>query len=430
MKYRFVMKSKTTALGFSAIDEHRGEFRSDPSARPARRADRSIGLSNRSVWFSVGVIALVSASIAAGPRAAVSTALAQTESKHPNAGPTEVDQKTSERRTILGVKGSRFTLDGKETFLLGFSYYGAAGAPEDFVRRDLDDLQRRGFNWLRVWATCNLFEQDITVVDSTGGPREHQLNKLKNIVADCDRRGLVVDVTLTRDKSNPGTGLPNLTAHLRAVRTVVTALKPYQNWFLDLANERDVGDDRYVPAVELKTLRDEVRRLDPQRLVTASFGGHDLGPQDVRDSLQTAGLDFLTPHRPRDRTSPAQTEAKTRETLALLMEMSRLAPILYQEPLRRGYIAWNPTSADLLTDLRGAKAGGAAGWCFHNGPERESRENRPRRSFDLRSQRLLDQLDAEELIVVRRASIEIGRNGDDDGRRRKPAPQVQTHRSE
>jgi len=43
-----------------------------------------------------------------------------------------------------------------------------------------------------------------------------------------------------------------------------------------------------------------VRRFDRSRLVTASFGGHDLSEQDVRDALLTEGLDFLTPHRPRN----------------------------------------------------------------------------------------------------------------------------------
>ena len=112
--------------------------------------------------------------------------------------PTELSDQQAEQRTVLGIQGSRFTINGKPTFLLGISYYAGLGASEEFVRRDLDDLQRHGFNWLRVWATCGLFDQDISVVDAGGRPREPQLDKLKRLVADCDRRGLVVDVTLTR----------------------------------------------------------------------------------------------------------------------------------------------------------------------------------------------------------------------------------------
>ncbi len=131
--------------------------------------------------------------------------------------------------------------------------------------------------------------------------------------------------------------------------------------------------------------------------------------EDLRESLETARLDFLTPHRPRNTGSPGETEARTGECLAMLKTMGRLVPVHYQEPLRRGYVLSNPSSADFLADLRGALSGGAAGWCFHNGSQRETPENRPRRSFDLRDQRLFDQLDTEERIVVSRASLEVSR---------------------
>ena len=131
--------------------------------------------------------------------------------------------------------------------------------------------------------------------------------------------------------------------------------------------------------------------------------------------METARLDFLTPHRPRNPGSPAQTEARTREYQGMLKTMGRLVPVHYQEPLRRGYVQSNPAAADLLADLRGALSGGAAGWCFHNGSERETPENRPRRSFDLRDQRLFDQLDTEERIVVSRAALEVSCRRDAEG---------------
>ena len=309
--------------------------------------------------------------------------------------------------TVLGVREERFTLNGTLTFLLGFSYYGALGASQDFIRRDLDDAQRYGFNWLRVWATWNAFDHDVSAVGIDGRGREPFLGKLRWLVAECDRRGLVVDVTLARGKptppANPGGRLPDLAAHQRAVETLVTALKPHRNWYLDLANERDVRDDRYVSATELKTLRETVRRLDPARLVTASFGGHDLGESDVHEALLTVGLDFLTPHRPRTAESASQTEAETRECLDLMKRIGCLAPVHHQEPFRRGYGDWEPAAADFLTDLRGAVAGGAAGWCFHNGSQRNAPGQEPRRSFDLRAKRLFDQLDLEEQRFVREA---------------------------
>jgi beta-galactosidase GanA len=80
---------------------------------------------------------------------------------------------------VLGVRDTRFTVNGEPTFLLGMSYYGGLGAPEEFVRRDLDDLKRHGFNWVRVWATWGAFDRDVSAVDAEGRPREPFLGRLK-----------------------------------------------------------------------------------------------------------------------------------------------------------------------------------------------------------------------------------------------------------
>lgn len=314
-----------------------------------------------------------------------------------------------EGRTTLGVEGGHFTVNHRPVFLLGFSYYGALGAPAGFVRQDLDELRGHGFNWLRVWATWGAYETNLSAVTVTGRPREPYLGRLRTLVAECDRLGLVVDVTLTRGKE-----LPGIEGHLAAVDTLVTALKPFRNWYLDLGNERDVGDARFVSLAELGQLREKVRTLDPSRLVTASFGGHDLSPADVRGALEVAGVDFLCPHRPRYRESPGETAAETRRILGVMMEAGRVVPVHYQEPFRRGYASWEPVAADFLADLRGALQGGAAGWCFHNGGQRTKPDEQPRRSFDLREKRLLEQLDAEELGVVRGAKavlLEHARSG-------------------
>ena len=82
--------------------------------------------------------------------------------------------------------------------------------------------------------------------------------------------------------------MPDLAAHRRAVETIIKALAGHRNWYLDLANERDVGDDRFVSVEELKELRMLADTLHPSLLVTASFGGHDLSNSDVRDALALA----------------------------------------------------------------------------------------------------------------------------------------------
>jgi hypothetical protein len=215
---------------------------------------------------------------------------------------------------------------------------------------------------------------------------------------------MIVDVTLARSRpskqSDDSVHLRDLQAHQQAIRTIIEALKPHRNWYLDLANERDVRDDRFVPVDELKQLRDLARELAPELLVTASFGGHDLAQSDIRDAVQGFAADFLAIHRPRHSGSPSETENRTRDVRKMLGELSIACPVLHQEPLRRGYENWQPTADDFLTDLKGALKGGAAGWCFHNGSSRNAPDAQPRRSFDLRQRRLIDQLDGEERKVL------------------------------
>jgi hypothetical protein len=116
----------------------------------------------------------------------------------------------------------------------------------------------------------------------------------------------------------------------------------------------------------------------------------------VKKYCEEVGLGFIAVHRGREKSSPAETEAAARKSIALLGEAVHGAPFHYDEPFRRGYGEWEPLAKDFLTDLEGAIAGGAAGWCFHNGGTRSASDERPRRSFDHRERRLLDQLDEEE----------------------------------
>ena len=117
----------------------------------------------------------------------------------------------------------------------------------------------------------------------------------------CDRLGLVVDVTLSRGNGTTGPPrLQTLEAHRRAVETLTNTLRSLPNWYLDLANERNIKDRRFTSFADLKVLRERVRELDPGRLVTSSNAG-DMSRDELREYLQTVRVDFVTPHRPRNR---------------------------------------------------------------------------------------------------------------------------------
>ncbi len=305
--------------------------------------------------------------------------------------------------TRLAVEGADFTVNGKQTFLLGISYYGALGAPKEFILRDLEDMQSSGFNWIRVWATWAAFENDVCAVDAEGKPRPPYLEKLGWLVAECDRRGMIVDVTLSR--GNGITGPPrlgSLESLQRAVGTLFSSLKPYPNWYLDMANERNIRDKRFVGFDELVEVRKAAKQLDPDRLVAASHAG-DIDADQLREYLVAVKVDFIAPHRPRNASSPRQTADQTKRYLEWMNKLGRTVPVHYQEPFRRGFIpdSWEPKAEDFAVDLRGARRGGAAGWCLHNGDQKDRPENRPRRSFDMRDARLFGQLDDEEKKFIR-----------------------------
>ena len=315
-------------------------------------------------------------------------------------------------RTRLEIAGSRFTVNGQPTFLHGISYYGALGASQQAVVRDLDDMQRNGLNWIRVWATWSAFGNDVSAVDNAGGVRQPYMGKLKWLVAECDRRGMIVDVTLTRGEGRLGnTHVSALDKHARALETLTNELKAWRNWYLDMSNEHNIRSKRvstkYVSIEEARTLRDSVKKVDGTRLLTISFVS-DISKEDVRRYLYDAKLDFLSPHRPRNPRSASQTVKTTRQYLTWMRELGRIVPVHYQEPFRRDFSkGWQPKVEDFAIDLRGAIEGGAAGWCFHNGDNRWKPDAQPRRSFDMREKRLYEQLDAVEQQTLKRLADQV-----------------------
>ncbi len=301
--------------------------------------------------------------------------------------------------TTLGVDGARFTINGKPQFMLGISYFSALGIDAKATHGDIDQMHKLGFNWMRVWALWPAFGKNITAFKPDGSPMQPYMNRLKELLQYCDKRGMVVDITMAHGATFDGQPcLPTFEDYLSSIRTLATDLKKYRNWYLDMANEHDIRDARYVSYEDLRKLRDAVKQIDPKRIVTASGGGMDEASLHI--ALVTAGLDFIAPHLPRQAGSAEQTESITRNCLSVMSKMGHVVPILYQEPFRRDYGNWQPGLNDFLTDAIGAKSVGAAGWCFHNGSNKHAKDGRPRRSFDLRDGPLFSQLDSVEKNLV------------------------------
>jgi hypothetical protein len=309
----------------------------------------------------------------------------------------------------LEIQDTQFLVDGKPTFLLGASYYGGLGASDDFRDRDLSELKEHGFNWIRVWATWGAFEHNISAVDTDGVAREPYLSNLKRLCEKANQLGMIVDVTLSRGNGIVGSGLlPSQEGHLNAVTTLTKELKQFRNIYFDIGNERNIQDKRHVTFEELRVLRNRIKELDPERLVTASHAG-DIPAEEMEDYLMVVQVDFISPHRPRNAESAHKSADKTQEYLNQMRTLGKVIPVHYQEPFRRGFGKWQPKAEDFLTDLKSSVRGSAAGWCFHNGDVRKKDGNRPRRSFDMRESegRLFDQLDEDEKLVVENAQSSL-----------------------
>src|SRR3954451_6183635 len=105
------------------------------------------------------------------------------------------------------VRGSMFGIDGRPVFLLGCSYYAGVGARPEVYQKDLGELRNCGFNWIRVWATWAGYGNDVSVVDGkSGAVRAEYFDRLRKLIDECDRRGIMVDVTLSRGKGATGPG--------------------------------------------------------------------------------------------------------------------------------------------------------------------------------------------------------------------------------
>ncbi|HPO85701.1 MAG TPA: hypothetical protein PLN86_07590 [Candidatus Hydrogenedentes bacterium] len=305
---------------------------------------------------------------------------------------------------VLGIENAHFTLNGKPAFLLGFSYYGSLGIEQHSqIEEDLHAWRERGFNWFRVWATWDAFNNDVCVATCEAVPRQPFLERLVLLCQTAAKAGMVVDVTVTR---GAGPNFPkSMDEHRKWVETLTKELKPFRNVYFDVGNERNIRDKRYVSMEEVGELISCIKRLDPGRLCTASHGG-DITEDELRNYLEVGKVDFICPHRPRQSGSPEETIHRTQKYLETMAKLGKVVPVHYQEPFRRGYADWEPLVKDYLVDLEGALRGGAAGWCFHNGDTRRgSEERRPRRSFDMRPSEgtLWNQLDLEEKSFVEQA---------------------------
>lgn len=312
----------------------------------------------------------------------------------------------------LGISpdGRFFTLDGAPTYLKGVSYYGAQSITTASYRTsDLDDMVADGFNWIRVWGHWKTpAGEDVSVLTYDGQVREPYMTRLKALITECNSRGIIVDVTLNRDADGTWVGARTQAQHLTCVQTLANQLLSYRNVYIDISNERDVQDGRYVSLSECGALINAIKAIDPGRLCTAS--STPTSQSQLSDFRNVAKMDFICPHLCRNSGCSAQTFGTVNDYNTWMNNLGWRIPIHLQEPFRRGYTTYNPVEDDYLRDCNGGKLAGAAGWCLHNGSNAGSTP--PYRSFQMTDSdgRLYAQWDSVEVNVTNWLSQHVAGN--------------------
>lgn len=231
----------------------------------------------------------------------------------------------------ITVSGTRFLLDGKPFPYTGVSFFNAIYNPpfnkSSADRRSwLQNFRAHGINVLRVWAQWDSARgfvdaaKNHTLYQPDGGLRQEWVQKLKELLSDCDAEAMVVELTLFSHESwgeNIRLGPAEMD---RSVAALTHALLPHRNMTLQVWNEMS---HRTLDAVKI------IKGIDPKRLVTNSPGFSGV----LGDPKENSALDYLTPHTSRQ-SAGKPWELAPRE-IAYLIERYR-KPVVDDEPARSG----------------------------------------------------------------------------------------------
>jgi hypothetical protein len=295
---------------------------------------------------------------------------------------------------VLSVSGTSLQVDGRTTFLLGVSLFDALGPtpPRD---RDLDALKSWGVRVVRVWAH---WHDPIYAPD--GELTVQGRSRLLGLVRRLQSRDLILELVLLRPGQLPGQPFAvfaSEAARLNAVGSIAVTLRDFRNVMFDLYNEHDHPDGPIAHAV-LRVMRDKVKALDPERVVTlSSTGTHLITPDgrvgdseaaNLREEAGTdagaVGVDVVAVHFPRTDDWAAATAQRVGAIRAALDRINRQPPIYLNEEQRAD--AGSRVAADVYRRaFSGAQQSGTAGWVFHTAA-----------GFDLRQRPFVDALTADE----------------------------------
>lgn len=231
----------------------------------------------------------------------------------------------------IGVTGTTFTLDGKPFAYTGVSFFNAIYNPtfnksSDERMRWLAKFQKYGVNVLRVWCQWDNGRgfadstAKTTMYGADGSLNAGHLRTLKEMLADADRAGVVIELVLFsqeswRENIRLGDGAMD-----KAVEGLARELMAHRNLTFQVWNEMD---HRTSEAYAI------IKKVDPKRLVTNSPGVAGVLGRDEQNRM----LDYLTPHTSRQNKGKPWQLAP-REIAGLIEKFKK--PVVDDEPARCG----------------------------------------------------------------------------------------------
>ena len=169
--------------------------------------------------------------------------------------------------TTLGINGTKFTINNQVKFLVLVSYFDALDAQN--LNADLDYLKSNGVDGIRIlpnwWANGQGGNYSNTVlIDSSGNISPGQLNILKNVITQANNKGMVVDISFTRET------VQNLSVsdYKNAVEATIRDLLEYRNVFYDLQNEANCNN---FTEQDASNLRQIIKNISSNIIVSTSL---------------------------------------------------------------------------------------------------------------------------------------------------------------
>src|SRR3989344_2980776 len=188
---------------------------------------------------------------------------------------TEQNSALAQTGLTLGISGNKFTVNGNQQFLLFISYFDAMNASNAVLDSDFAQLRSLGFNGVRILP--NWFPQPANqLMDVNGNLRPGMLSRLINIIQKAQNNNLIVDVTFCRECI---AGLA-VAGYQNGIVSTAQGLTAYRNLYFDIQNEADRPNNDRISATEARQIRDAVKAVDSQRIVSVSLSS-DSGNEQV-----------------------------------------------------------------------------------------------------------------------------------------------------